>query len=182
MRKLILLLLVVVFFCNGSRAQWYERETGVLLSDTDWRKASSGFGAALLLSDNPRALFDEWSNSPESHAPILPTLNPTSKIKRGDVITAVIVFSGCGQAGASCAAMADFRTLKPDRSVYADSPKNRMWSRAAPKSGNVMLSEAYLQIRIEPEDPIGIYQVQAIVTEPRSKAKLKLTQEFSVIP
>ena len=182
MRRLMPLLSILALLASSSYAQWYERETGAPVPDTDWRKSSSGIGAALMLTDNPRALFDEWSNTPQSHAPILPTLKSASRIKRGDIVTAVILFSGCGPEGASCGAVVDFRTLKPDHSIYGEAPNNRMWSRPAPKAGNVMLSEAYLQIRIEPVDPLGVYQVQVLVKEPRSKITLKLTQQFLVTP
>ncbi len=159
-------------------AQWYEHEAGAPLPDTAWRKASGDLGAMLVVSAKPEDFLREWRSSPEAYAPQAAT---TDRVKRGEVIAALLFFSGCGAAGGACNAVAEFKVLKPDGSVYGEFPGNKVWPHPAPKKGLVLLSEAHLEISIEPQDPSGTYTVLAVVRELPAGRVLQLRRNFEVI-
>lgn len=169
--------LSAVLLCSAAQAQWYDTQTRKPLPDTEWRKTSGALGAALLLTDKPDAFMKEWTETPESHMPLL---KPVSVVKRGDVVAALVLFSGCGSKTSTCSAHVDFKVLKPDGSVYGDVPGNPAWSGASPKVGIVVLSKAQLRVRIEPNDPLGTYQVLATMTDTNANTSIRLKQTFQV--
>jgi hypothetical protein len=174
MRTIVAILMILVAIPVS--AQWYD-EFGKPLPDTNWRKSSDGLNAALVLTTEIDAFLEEWSTTPESHAPVL---KPTSRAKRGDIVAALVVFSGCGTSKTSCNAVVDFKVLNPDGSVYGDIPFSRAWSGPSPKPRVVILSDAQLRIRIEPKDQLGKYTVLATFREADSGKQIRLRQEFTV--
>ncbi len=175
------LVAVVVVALSGveASAQWYDTKTGAALPDTEWRKTAGELGAMLVLTDNPKAFLEEWSRTPEASAPRVQT---ASQVKRGGILAALVFFSGCGVEGGVCAAVVDFKVLRPDSTVYGEHAGSRAWTRPAARKGLVLLSEAHLQIRIEPADPFGVYPVLAVLREPGTGRVVRLKQEFRVIP
>lgn len=179
MRTALLLLFGALMLCPvAGEAQWYHRETGVPLADNEWRKTSGSLGALLIVTAKAEEFLREWHSTPEAHAP---RVVPVDRVKRGDVIAALLFFSGCGVPGQSCRAAVDFKVLRPDGSVYGDLPNNRVSARPAPESGIVVLSEAHLNIRAEPQDPFGVYTVIAALREPPTGRAIHLKRQFEVI-
>lgn len=177
MRAIATALIAFAAATSPALGQWRDTQTGKPLADTEWRKAVDGLGAALLVTADEEAFLKEWTNTPESRSP---TVKPASKVRRGAVVTALVLFSGCGDAGGNCDAAVDFKVLNPDGSVYGDVPGNRAWSGPAPKSGIVVLSSAHLRIRIEPKDQRGEYTVIGVLREAGGKRAVSLKQQFEV--
>lgn len=82
----------------------------------------------------------------------------------------------------TCDAKADFKALSPDGSVYGEHNGNDVWPQPSMKPNVVLLSQASLQVRIEPSDPLGTYTVLAGLRSPSAKGAFQLKQRFEVGP
>ena len=176
---IVLALLLFLLANTDSHGQWYDPKTGFPVQDTDWRKTSGELGAMLITTNDAKGFLDEWRNTPTAHTPKLKT---ASVVKRGGVISALLFFSGCGSKGGSCNAIVDFKVLSPNGSVYGDLPGNRAWSGQAPPKGILLLSQAHLDIQVEPKDALGVYPVLAILRDPETGKVIHLRQHFEVVP
>lgn len=170
---------LIAAIASSTSAQWYDPGTRAPVPDNEWRQQSGQLGAMLALAKNPQQFMEEWYKTPESH---VPRLDMIETVKRGDVIGALVFFSGCGVEGTTCDATVDFKVLGPDGTVYGEHNGNDVWSRPAVKPAVVMLSEATLQVRIEPSDPLGVYTVLAEFRSPSAHAVFRLKQRFEVVP
>jgi hypothetical protein len=177
MRILFGLLVIFTLGALTANAQWFDRDTGTPQADTKWRKSVGELGLALVLTGDANSFLKEWTSTPESHAPNVP---PRGTIKRGSSIWALLFFSGCAAEGKSCNAIVDFRVLRPDGSVYGEMSGNKVSAHPTPKKGIVLLSSAYLQIRIEPQDPLGTYKILAVFRQADSSPPIQLEEEFDV--
>ena len=173
-----LLAVLLVLYTLDSWAQWYNPNTGAPVPDTESRKRSGDFGAMLTVTGNVKSFLDEWYKTAESHTPRLET---TDKVKRGEIIGALLFFSGCGTEGEKCNATVDFKVLSPNGSVYGEHNGSRIWPGPAAKKAVVLLSQARLEVRIEPNDPIGEYVVLASLKDSATKGVFQLRQKFKVV-
>jgi hypothetical protein len=172
-----ILLVCIALFAFDAYGQWIDHATGTVLPDTKSRKSMRNTGASLVLTSNAASFIEEWKNTPESNAPRIP---PLGLVKRGDSVWVLLFFTGCGTKGPPCEAMVDYTILKPDGSVYGQVPSNRVTTQTSAKSRIIYLSQAYLQIRIEPQDPLGKYRVLARFSEPSENSTVELQNEFEV--
>jgi hypothetical protein len=173
-----LLAVLLVLYTVDSWAQWYNPNTGAPVPDTESRKRSGDFGAMLTVTGDVKSFLDEWYKTAESHTPHLKTKD---KVKRGEIIGALLFFSGCGIEGGKCDATVDFKVLSPNGSVYGEHNGSRVWSGSAARKGVVLLSQARLEVRIEPNDPIGEYVVLASLKDSTPKSVFQLMQKFQVV-
>jgi hypothetical protein len=171
------LLIIFALGALTANAQWFDRNTGTAQPDTKWRKSVGELGLALILTGNADSFLKEWTSTPESHAPQVP---PRGVIKRGSSIWALLFLSGCAAEGKSCDAVIDFRVLRPDGSVYGEMNGNKVSAQPMPRKGIVILSRAYLQIRIEPQDPLGTYKILAVFRQADASPSIQLEEEFDV--
>lgn len=152
--------------------QWHENRARV--ADESWRKTSGEFGAMVVLTDDFEAFKAEWAK------PGIPTIHSQDKVARGQLLVAVVVFSGCSTRDGKCDVRVDYEVVRPDGSEYAAHSDLPAWpGKPAPPKGVVVLSEALLGIRIEPEDPGGTYRVKARVRD-RFGVAVDLERSFSV--
>jgi hypothetical protein len=179
MRAVATVLLMVTAAAASVLGRWQQDlQAGKPVADTEWRKSVDGLGVQLLLIDDEEAFLKEWTTTPESHVAMVKSV---SRVKRGAVLTAVIVFSGCGRPNGNCDATVDFTVLGPDGSVHGDVRGAAAWSGPAPKPGIVVLSGAHLQMRIDRTRQLGEYTVHGTLRESHSKREVNLTQRFEVI-
>lgn len=115
-----------------------------------------------------------------------PATRPVSRVSeavRGDVVAAVILFSGCASDGVGrCNTLADFRVLRPDGSVYAEHADAIVWRQAPVDGSGLQLSQAHLAFEIEPEDPVGVYEIHATVRDLIAGKSVALVQTLAVAP
>ena len=173
-----LLFIVLATTTVAASAQWYDPQTRAPIPDNEWRQHSNQLGVMLALTSNPKKFMEEWYNTPESHAPRLDT---TEKVKKGDIIGALVFFSGCGAEGGTCDAKVDFKVLSPNGTVYGEHNGSEVWPHPSAKPKVVVLSQASLQIRIEPSDPLGTYTVLATFRSPSAKSVFHLKRRFEVV-
>lgn len=170
---ILFLFMVVPSISHGKWNDWQ----GNPIEDTEWMKSSGNFGAQLLLIGDENEFFKRWKTPSETVK-----FETVSEINRGEPLITPIIFSGCyvNKSG-YCMVSAALKILRPDGSNYADIPQVEIWeNKPPPPKGILELGVGYLKVIIEPEDPDGIYTVQATVTDNVKKASFVLTLTFSV--
>lgn len=158
-------------------AQWHEN--GRVIGDEPWRRADGEFGAMLLVTDRPGEFIEEWKRPA---APgYQPTIHTVSEASRGDVVAAMILFARCsGDALGNCRSTADFQVIRPDGTLYAEHKGVAVWEGPAPRAAALQLSLAHLAFEIEPEDPVGRYEIRAVVRDGVSRRSVTLLQRLEV--
>ena len=162
---------LLLLFGTVATAQWKKGDERT--PDTPDRKSVNGFGANLLVVENPRAFVEEWQK------PETPKINPVSEVKRGVVIGAFVLFAGCKpDPQGLCNSEVDYTVYKPDGTIYAERKEQPLWKEAAPPGTNIQLSRAILGIRMEENDPVGDYKVKASVRDLNAQISFELETKF----
>jgi len=64
------------------------KKNGKIIQKSSWQKSKGDFGASLIVTDNLEKLFKDWLGPAE-----IVKISPATKVKRGQVIGAVVIFS-----------------------------------------------------------------------------------------
>lgn len=178
MRKILSFVLVCVLVAPlFSIAGWIDRE-GKPLPDAPDRKSIGDFGAWLVLTDKESEAFSRWDTPSEGVY-----LNSTEKIERGKILTALIIFSGCGadKAG-NCDLVVKFKIVQPDGKTYADLPYQEVWvGKPVPPNKSLGMSVGYIRVIIEPGEPLGKYKVHAYVHDKNLNKTIELLSMFEAV-
>ncbi|HEX4823809.1 MAG TPA: hypothetical protein VFV19_05825 [Candidatus Polarisedimenticolaceae bacterium] len=176
MSALASLVLIAIGATSPSGYQWYE--DGKPVADTTWRKGWGQYGAMLHITDKPDELFAAWEK-PGAGVPV----SITDVAERGKPVVGVVFFTGCSvNDSGNCDAQAVFQVFKPDGSPYGKEEKGVLWNRQPPTAGQLQLSVGAIGVRIEPQDPVGIYSIRARLHDVVSGAEVELTRTFRVEP
>jgi hypothetical protein len=172
-----MLLIAILLMPAIVAAGWINRQ-GETLPDSDSRKAAGAFGAQLIFVDDENELFKKWATPSETV-----DVKTIDSVRVNQSINAFVVFSGCTRDDAgNCSVAMRFRVLKPDGSVYAETPPMEVWfNKPAPSERSLELSAQYLKIVIEPTDPLGRYQVHSQVRDYNSGKVLQLSSPFTAV-
>jgi hypothetical protein len=132
--------------------------------------------AKLVLSDEPDELLSDWATG----TPRVP-VRSTESIPRGAPIVAFVFFTGCRpNPRGLCNASVDFTILRPDGSVYESFSDRDLWKRKhAPPRGAQQMAAEYVGVVIEPDDPLGSYEVHASVHDLNAGTTLELMRTFT---
>jgi len=175
---LLALLAPTLAFCQGL-------EDGAVVATTTpelaWQKEVDGFAATLLLTRRPDRFLSSWAA--RRGAEDKPEIQSTSQAARGEPAVAFVLFSGSvpGATGQSDATV-DFQVLRPDGSEYARLEKADLWQgKEAPPEGIVQLGATSLGVVAEPEDPLGVYTIQAHVCDQIASRCLDLKRTLEVV-
>lgn len=171
MKIVLALMTLVLLGGTPATAQWKKGDERT--PDTPDRKSVNGFGAHLIIVENPRAFIEEWQK------PETPKINPVSEVKRGVVIGAFVLFAACKpDPQGLCNAEVDYTVYKPDGTIYAERKQQPLWKEAPPPGTNIQLSNAILGIRMEQNDPVGDYKVKARVADLNAQISFELETKF----
>src|SRR6185369_11649677 len=123
--KIITALMTLLLLATVATAQWKKGDESI--PDTPDRKSVNGFGAHLLVVENPQAFVEEWQK------PETPKINPVSEVKRGVIIGAFVLFARCKpDPQGRCNSKVDYTVYKPDGSIYAEHKDQPLWDEEAP--------------------------------------------------
>ncbi len=171
--KIITALLTLLLLGTVATAQWKKGDESI--PDTPDRKSVNGFGAHLLVVENPRAFVEEWQK------PETPQINPVSEVKRGVLIGAFVLFARCKpDPQGRCNSKVDYTIYKPDGTVYAERKEQPLWDEEPPPGANIQLSKAILGISMEKNDPVGEYKVKAKVADLNAQISFELETKFKL--
>ena len=175
MKIVLALMTLVLLGVAPATAQWKKGDERT--PDTPDRKSVNGFGAHLLIVENPRAFIEEWQK------PETPKINPVSEVKRGVLIGAFVLFAACKpDAQGRCNSEVDYTVYRPDGAIYAERKEQPLWKEAAPPGTNIQLSKAILGIRMQQNDPVGEYKVKARVADLNAQISFELETKFRLQP
>jgi hypothetical protein len=130
----------------------------------------------LLLSNEPDEFLDAWHH-PTNDFPF----QRSEATTRGVPIVAFVLFGGCEpDEDGLCDASVDFTVLRPDGSEYASFANKDLWrDKPAIPAGAVQLSTEYMGVIIEPEDPLGLYEIRVSIRDDNAGVTLSLSQTFT---
>ncbi len=150
-------------------------------SSETWQRSDGEFSALLIVTDEIETFLEAWS---KPAAPgYSPPVKPAEKTARGEVVTAVVLFSGCSPAeDGNCSCDADFTVLRPDGSVYGEQRGVSVWDFPPPPGRNLQLSNGRLEFRIGAHDPAGSYRIQALVRDLVATRQVILEWKLEVVP
>ncbi|MCU7852827.1 MAG: hypothetical protein KZQ80_11485 [Candidatus Thiodiazotropha sp. (ex Monitilora ramsayi)] len=180
MKLYIHMFIALILFVGSTNAQWNEGEERRPVPDTPWRSSSGDFGAMLMITNDPDGFFEEWNKPPSPD--YKPNMSTVSEAQRGDVVMAIILFSGCSadQVG-DCNSQVDFKVYKPDGSLYSEHSNGELWSnKPAIPQGSMQVSVSNLGFKVELDDQLGEYRIEAVVRDMNAKKSLKLVQTFRI--
>ena len=182
MKLYISLLLCLLIFSGNANTQWYagEGNNRTPAPDTAHQASSGDFGAMLLITNKPDDFFEQWNQ--HASPTYKPNISTTNEAKRGDVVMAVILFSGCSaNNNGNCVSTVTYKVYKPDGSLYTEPQKGELWSNkpAIPK-GSMQLSVGNLGFKVEVDDQVGVYRIEAVVQDIISNKQVKLIQTITV--
>lgn len=155
----------VIFVTSQAFGQW--KVDGKNLGNEPWRRSVNGFGAVLLLTNKPDAFFEEWSNP---NADYQPRITVTASARRLETITAIILFQHCkADPKGDCDTEVDFRVFRPDGSAYAEYKGVELWrGKQSPSADGMQLGLGHLGFKVEADDPLGDYRIEALVRDKRA--------------
>jgi hypothetical protein len=176
--KTMTLFLITLLPIGPLRAQspgtW--RQDGKAIADTDNIKSKDGFGAQLFLTESNK-FFDDW-NKPET-----PKIHQVQDARRNAAIFTAILFVDPAMDTAKRAKVTCHVVVrKPDGSVYGEDDLIGWNGKYLVPPHNLQLAQGRMGIRIEPNDPAGIYTVEATVRDDVRKVELELKATFKVTP
>ncbi|MDF1659516.1 MAG: hypothetical protein P1U58_18005 [Verrucomicrobiales bacterium] len=176
MKKYILLCLALIL-PNTSFGQWIDKD-GKTLPNCEWRKSKQNFSSMLLLSSKPKEFLKSW-DKPVDAVPI----HTTDETTKDKPITIFILFlESSANAAGLCNSVVDYTITKPDGNVYARIKDAELWKNKKPmQKGKLGLGVDYLEIKIEPKDPLGVYTVRATVKDLNANITLDLKRTFMVL-
>lgn len=171
--------LVVFLVSSHSFAQW--QVNGQEAPDQSWRRSAQGFQAMLIVTNKPDSFFEAWNKYPSPD--YKPEILTTTEVHRGETVVAVIIFTKClVDKNGNCNSEVDFKLLRPDGSVYADyKGQELLKGKYGLPEDALQLGVANLGFRVEPDDPLGSYKVEAIVRDKFAGIEVPLTQILKVV-
>jgi|GEM_PF-1778890 len=158
-----------------AQAQW--NESGQPVAETDWQKSVDGMGVFLALTDDLEGFMGVWESTPESEAP---AFRDISRVSRGESVGLLLFFAVNEDFAGVFGPVVSYRVLRPDGTVYADMPYSSATEPGTPTPGVQYLSNALLKIDIDPEDPLGVYAVEANFKQNSAADPIALKRTFTV--
>jgi hypothetical protein len=111
--------------------------------------------------------------------PELPKLSTKNTIKRGDDLVPFIVFSTNNTDENGNATLTySIKVINPDSSIYFENKDLLLWKDSP--APNLHLVQQYIRIFIEDKDQLGIYTIQAEVTDKNKNITVPLSVNFEV--
>lgn len=170
-------LVIGILLSALANAGWVDKQ-GNRIPDTDYMKSVGDLVAQLVVTDNEAQLLKNWGAPTESV--YFPT---TDKIERNKVITAFVVFAGCAvDTGGICDLRMQITVYQPDGTIYSKLPVMEVWSdKPVPPNRSLGLSTEYMQVIIEPDEPLGKYQIDTTIMDKVSGDSMLLTSYFTAV-
>jgi len=175
MRLALLLLAALAAAPSPASAQLEWQVNGQAAPGDRSRASRDGFGVMMMVTPDAQTFWRAWDG------PTPPNLVTTDRAIRGQPVTGMVLFSGCGAGpDGNCNLTGEFIVLRPDGTRSGEPLRGSLW-RGPPAPGyNVQLAEGSLGLIVEPEDPMGVWTLRAIVTDNVRGVTLQVEQQVTV--
>lgn len=170
------LVLAIVSFAWGTAAA-QRHSDGRALHELEWAKSKDDFKASLILTNDPETFFESWGSGKGAVQ-----LSSTDRTRKGRSVEMIVIFAGCSaDADGLCRVTSDFVILKPDGSIYAEVENREVWlGKLPPPAGAIQFGIDTLGLVVEPQDPLGKYELQVTVRDKVAGEALHLQRELFV--
>lgn len=153
--------------------QWIDRQ-GNRIQETQGIKSEGDFGVRIVLTPSEQRFCDTWDRSSTS-----PRLESTNSVRRGQKVSAMILFHGCSaNAKGQCDAIVRFALVSPDGKA-TPAGEGPLWTKA-PARGMILLSHASLTLGFDQSDRVGNYQVVATVIDRIAGKQIEVSAPLAV--
>lgn len=170
--KKLAIVLSVLLVTSSAAAQW--QSEGKNVADTPDRKSVNGFGAHLLAVKDPQGFIQEWLK------PQPPKIDSAKKVKAGEPLGIIVLFSSCKEVSGSCDSEVDYTIYKPDGSIFVQRLKQPLWKKAAPPKPNIQLGSAILAFQFQKGQPTGQYRIKAQVRDTAANTTVDLETQIEL--
>ena len=166
---LFIMLISSSLFVNAQQRPGRWLEDGKPVSDSDWSKASNGFGAQLIVVEDPQGFMELWNK------PDFPNITTPTQIRRKQQFGAFILFAGC-KAGSDghCNAVVSFKIVDPKGRVIAERPNQIVWNGEELEPRTTYMGKAVLGLTFSTAETNGIYTIRASVQDKNAPSILDL--------
>lgn len=125
--------------------------------------SAAELSANVIVTTKGAELFKAWESNPPNGFTII----PVKVAKRGEFLSAIIMFTDCrADTHGNCNAAVDITTYDPNGEVYFSMLDGELWKRKpSPDAGNTQLGVDYMGLVIETNDPSGTYKVVATIRD-----------------
>ena len=155
-------------------AAWVDGK-GQPLPEQSYLRSSGDFGVQLVLTPDAAAFVKAW-NAARKKAPQLAV---TTSVRRGEAVSAMLVFHGCAAApGGACDVVVSYSLTTPDGQVL-QTGSGTVWQDRLP-AGRLQLGRRSATMRFDAQDKPGLYKVAAQVTDKVSGRQLALEAPLKV--
>jgi hypothetical protein len=169
-------LLVIAGLAGSSPASTQDvwQESGRAAPDPS-RSSRDGFAAMMLVTDDSEAFWRAWN------VPTPPHLPTTGRAVRGRPVTGMVIFSGCSAApDGNCNVTAEFVFLRPDGSRYGEPLRGDLWKGPPATGQNLQLGIGGAALIVEPDDPMGVWTIRALVTDNVRGVTIQIEERVTV--
>lgn len=169
--RLLACALAIPLACH---AGWVDLD-GKPLPDKPEMRSNGNLGAMLVLSNDGEAFRRAWAQ------PTPPQLKSTDKVRRGQKLTASVLYHGCqANARGACELTVSFSMVTPDGRV-TQGGTGPLGDQPSP-DGRVQLGQASLQTTFDHTDAIGRHQVRALIIDRVARRQVALIAPIELTP
>jgi len=154
-----------------------DTETEADFNDLSWHKSDSGLDLIFVATDDFDGFLEEWESTPYGGAP---SAHAAHNVRRGDALGLLLMFAPLVDPGDSFDPFVSFTILRPDSTVYGETPLTPAWSGGALMPGNVYLCDTFLRVEVELSDPLGEYSVIATFKKNNTSEPVILERSYVV--
>lgn len=150
-------------------------QNGEKAASEPYMNAKKGFGCQLLITDD-KDIFEKWNHPSDTFK-----ISTTETAIRNKPIFAIILFADPGQdKNGNADIIGDIKIYDPNGKIYGETENAIIWDKKILPKGLLGLSLANMGIKIEPDDPNGLYKIKAKVTDRIKGVSLSLSNSFTV--
>lgn len=158
---------------DEDKGQWLKDNQKTV--DTSARKTVNGFGANLLVVNNPDEFIKEWLK------PETPNLDTAENVNFNDKIGILVLFAGCRtNSNGICNTEVDYTVYRPDGKVIFEQKGLELWKNNAPPKPNIQLGKAIIKLEMLKSNLIGEYKVKAKVYDKNADVSFDLETQFTL--
>ncbi len=169
-----ILLLIATCLPLLAHSSWIDKN-GKAIPETESMRSDREFGAQIVLTSDEKGFRETWYSSKTP-----PTLNATKSVRKGESVSAMIIFSGCtpNRSGV-CEVMGEFSVIEPDGSPHP-AGETRLWSAGPQRAGLLLLGDSSVSVGFGPTDQQGKYKIAAIVKDKVSGRTVSIATGFDL--
>lgn len=158
---------------DDNAGRW--RVDGRIEKDRPDAKAVNGFGALLVVLNNPAEFIKEWMK------PEQPNVYSAKTAKPGEPLGIMVLFAGCRPgSGGLCNTEVDYTIYAPDGKIFFEQKALPLWKDLAPPKPNTQLGRSMLKFEMRTTNSTGDYKIKAKIYDKNADLSFELETQFTL--